>query len=43
MKKPELREHIIKIASDLFYSNGYNATGINEIIAKADIAKPEPY
>jgi|TARA_R110000868_G_scaffold24193_1_gene95895 AcrR family transcriptional regulator len=43
MKKIELREHIIKIASDLFYTNGYNATGINEIIAKADIAKATLY
>lgn len=43
MKKLELREHIIKISSDLFYSNGYNATGINEIIAKADIAKATLY
>ena len=43
MKKLELRDHIIKIASDLFYSNGFNATGINEIIAKADIAKATLY
>ena len=43
MRKIELREHIIKIASDLFYTNGYNATGINEIIAKADIAKATLY
>jgi AcrR family transcriptional regulator len=43
MKKSELREHIINVASDLFYVNGYNATGINEIIAKSDIAKATLY
>ena len=43
MKKLELREHIIKVASELFYANGYNATGINEIIAKAEIAKATLY
>lgn len=43
MKKLELREHIIKVASELFYANGYNATGINEIISKADIAKATLY
>ncbi|QWX83456.1 TetR/AcrR family transcriptional regulator [Cellulophaga sp. HaHaR_3_176] len=43
MKKLELREHIIKVASELFYANGYNATGINEIILKAEIAKATLY
>lgn len=43
MKKQELREHIIKIASELFYVNGYNATGINEIISKSGIAKATLY
>lgn len=43
MKKSELRAHIIKIASNLFYTNGYNTTGINEIIAKSDIAKATLY
>jgi len=43
MKRAELREHIIKVASELFYANGYNTTGINEIIAKADIAKATLY
>jgi len=37
------RDHIIEVASDLFYSNGYNRTGINEIIEKADIAKATLY
>ncbi|WP_158974802.1 TetR/AcrR family transcriptional regulator [Cellulophaga sp. L1A9] len=43
MKKLELRNHIIKVASDLFYSKGYNATGINEIIENAHIAKATLY
>lgn len=43
MIKSELRQHIIKVASELFYLNGYNATGINEIIAKAGIAKATLY
>ena len=43
MQKPNIKEHIITIASQLFYTNGYNATGINEIIAKAEIAKATLY
>lgn len=43
MKKSELREHIVKVASDLFYVNGYNTTGINEIISKSGIAKATLY
>ena len=43
MKKENITQHIITTASDLFYTNGYNATGINEIIAKATIAKATLY
>ncbi|WP_420603689.1 TetR/AcrR family transcriptional regulator [Flagellimonas sp.] len=43
MEKATLREKIITTAGKLFYSNGYNSTGINEIIAKADIAKATLY
>ncbi|WP_299533322.1 TetR/AcrR family transcriptional regulator [Ulvibacterium sp.] len=43
MKHSEIRQHIINTASDLFYANGYNNTGINEIIAKAGIAKATLY
>lgn len=43
MKHSEIKQHIINTASDLFYANGYNATGINEIIAKAGIAKATLY
>ena len=37
MKKEKVRERIIRVASDLFYKQGYNSTGINQIIAEADI------
>lgn len=43
MKGSELRDHIIVTASDLFYRNGYNSTGINEIIQKSGIAKATLY
>ncbi|SNY94831.1 TetR/AcrR family transcriptional regulator [Flagellimonas pacifica] len=43
MKKAILREKIISTAGELFYSNGYNSTGINEIIAKSGIAKATLY
>ena len=41
--KRDVRQHIISIASDLFYRNGYNSTGINEIIAVSGIAKATLY
>ena len=43
MQKTNVKEHIIATASSLFYVNGYNATGINEIIAKSEIAKATLY
>ncbi|AWX44340.1 hypothetical protein HME9304_01340 [Flagellimonas maritima] len=43
MKNSAIGEKIIKTASKLFYSNGYNATGVNEIIAKCGIAKATLY
>lgn len=43
MKRHLVRQHIIKTASDLFYKNGYNRTGINEIIKEANIAKATLY
>lgn len=43
MQKTNIKDHIIDTASQLFYINGYNATGINEIIAKAGIAKATLY
>lgn len=38
-----MRQHIIQVASNLFYSKGYNLTGINEIISEAGIAKATLY
>ncbi|MEX0313407.1 MAG: TetR/AcrR family transcriptional regulator [Allomuricauda sp.] len=43
MGKAILREKIISTAGELFYVNGYNSTGINEIIAKSGIAKATLY
>jgi len=43
MQKTNIKEHIVTIASSLFYTNGYNATGINEIISKSEIAKATLY
>ncbi len=43
MKRSELRENIIKTAAELFYRNGYNSTGINEIIHESGIAKATLY
>lgn len=39
----KIKQHIIETASILFYKNGYNSTGINEIIAEAGIAKATLY
>ncbi len=43
MQRPKLHEHIISTAGNLFYAQGYNATGINEIIDKCGIAKATLY
>ena len=43
MQRPNIKQHIIATASTLFYVNGYNATGVNEIIAKSEIAKATLY
>jgi len=43
VKRSEIKDHIIETASDLFYRNGYNSTGINEIIKEAGIAKATLY
>jgi AcrR family transcriptional regulator len=37
------RDRILNTAADLFYRNGYRATGINEVIAKAEVAKATFY
>ena len=43
VKHSEIRHRIIETASALFYKNGYNSTGINEIISEAGIAKATLY
>ena len=37
------RERVLDTASRLFYEQGYHATGINQIIAEADVAKASLY
>ena len=39
----EAYQRILSTASDLFYRNGYRATGINEIIKKSGVAKATFY
>lgn len=43
MKNSIARQNIIETASELFYNNGYNLTGINEIIKKSGVAKATLY
>lgn len=37
------RERILNVAKDLFYNQGYRATGINEVIEKSGVAKATFY
>lgn len=37
------KERILNVATELFHQHGYNATGINEIIQKANVAKASFY
>lgn len=43
MNKLSVKERIITTASELFYFQGYNQTGINQIIAEAGVAKASMY
>jgi len=43
MKSSLIRDNIIETATHLFYKNGYNLTGINEVIKEAGIAKATLY
>ncbi|GGI18001.1 TetR/AcrR family transcriptional regulator [Gottfriedia solisilvae] len=38
-----LRTHILKVASELFNNNGIQATGVDKIVAEADVAKMTLY
>ncbi len=40
---PPVRERILRTASDLFYRQSYQATGINQIIAESGVAKASFY
>lgn len=37
------RQRIVDAASRLFYNQGYNSTGINQVIKEADVAKASLY
>ena len=39
----KVKQRIIETASDLFYQQGYNLTGINEVIKEAGVAKATLY
>src|SRR3978361_997138 len=43
MKESAVRERILEVSSRLFYEQGYNLTGINQIIEEADIARGSLY
>lgn len=43
MKGRPVKERLIETATDLFYNNGYNRTGINEILEKSGVAKASMY
>ena len=43
VKHSEVKNRIVETASALFYKQGYNSTGINEIIEKSGIAKATLY
>ncbi|UII26928.1 TetR/AcrR family transcriptional regulator [Fulvivirga maritima] len=37
------RERILEVTSELFHQQGYNSTGINQIIKEAKVAKASLY
>lgn len=37
------RQHILEVAAELFYKNGFRATGVDTVIAKAKVAKRTLY
>ena len=43
MKRIGVKERVIETASSLFYHQGYNQTGINQIIEEASVAKASMY
>jgi len=43
MKRRPVKDRLIKTASKLFYEQGYNRTGINEILKESGVAKASMY
>jgi AcrR family transcriptional regulator len=43
MKNMDARSRIVETASRLFYTQGYNSTGINQVIKEAEVAKASLY
>lgn len=43
MKKTTVKERIIEVTAHLFYTQGYNRTGINQIIKESDVARASLY
>ena len=43
MRVSEARERILQVAGELFYRDGYRATGVNRIIDEAGVAKATFY
>jgi AcrR family transcriptional regulator len=43
MKTMDARSRIVETASRLFYAQGYNSTGINQVIKEAEVAKASLY
>ncbi len=43
MKESAVKDRILEVASRLFFEQGYNLTGINQIIEEADIARATLY
>ena len=43
MKAMDARTRIVETASRLFYKQGYNSTGINQVIKEAEVAKASLY
>lgn len=42
-KDDSIHRKIVKVATELFYQNGYKATGVNEVIEKSGVAKATFY
>lgn len=43
MANKSKREHILKVASDLFYQQGIRATGVDQVISESNVAKMTLY